>query len=534
MPRRRIASAFAAALLGLCAPASAAAGARGEVLLPGDAAAATIRAEPRTWLVGARPGRAAAHIAALFGARHVGPAGTGGYLVPRGRARALAGALRRRGVLVHAEPNVLRRSHAAAAGAPDPLDTGWRERVVAPGLAAPAVGPQSPLIALVDAALDPTHPEWAGGNVATLGGVPVTVAHGTATASVAAAPQNGVGLTGLWPGARILNVPLDANISCADSAKGIARALRAGAAVINMSYGSAQPCRVETDAVQYAVGAGVVPVASAGNELADGNPAEYPASLAHVVTVASVAASDAPSYFSNANPAIDLAAPGENIPTAVPLALDRRDGVADGYEYQSGTSFSAPMVSAAIAWVRQARPQLRLNQVVDLVRYTARDVGRRGYEASTGYGVLQVQPALMAPPGLHDPMEPNDDMRWVNGRAFGKPATRAYRGRGRTRIEAKLDAVEDPADVYRMTVRPSGTVRVSAAPLYGGVVLSAYAPGARSLQDRRRRIAVAPRPGGSTQRLTVRNRSRAARTFLVALEVSGRRRDARYLLRVGR
>ena len=52
---------------------------------------------------------------------------------------------------------------------------------------------------------------------------------------------------------------------------------------------------------------------------------------------------------------MDLSAPGVGILTAVPPALDT-DGVQDGYQAMDGTSFSAPMVSAAMAWVRAARP----------------------------------------------------------------------------------------------------------------------------------------------------------------------------------
>ena len=98
----------------------------------------------------------------------------------------------------------------------------------------PPVGPQSPLIALVDSQLDPAHPDL-GPNITSLSGQPLTDLHGTATAEVAAAPANGVGTLGVWPGARALNVPLPAVIRCSDSARGIAAALAAGAAVINMS-----------------------------------------------------------------------------------------------------------------------------------------------------------------------------------------------------------------------------------------------------------------------------------------------------------
>ena len=90
--------------------------------------------------------------------------------------------------------------------------------MVAAGLVAPAVGPASPLIALVDAQLDASHPEFVGGATSTLPAFAVTNSHGTATASVAAAPVNGRGIVGVWPGARALNVPLPDQITCAQSA----------------------------------------------------------------------------------------------------------------------------------------------------------------------------------------------------------------------------------------------------------------------------------------------------------------------------
>ena len=98
--------------------------------------------------------------------------------------------------------------------------------------------------------------------------------------------------------------------------------------------------------------AGVTLVAAAGNEFDEGNPLEFPASLPHVITVAALTPEDKSAFFSNENAAIDLGAPGVGILTAVPVAYDTEDGTADGYQGVSGTSFAAPMVAAAAAWVR--------------------------------------------------------------------------------------------------------------------------------------------------------------------------------------
>src|ERR671914_260660 len=103
--RRAVACASAALLV---TPAGTAANAADPPLvLPGDARAASVWAERATWIVGARPGPAAHAVARRNGARRAGPAGTGGYVVPRARARALAAALRERGLLVYAQPNTL-------------------------------------------------------------------------------------------------------------------------------------------------------------------------------------------------------------------------------------------------------------------------------------------------------------------------------------------------------------------------------------------------------------------------------------------
>src|SRR5215217_7906416 len=147
--------------------------------LPGDAAAAGVRADARTWIVGARPGAPAARIAARYGARHAGPDGTGGWIVGRRSARALAAALSARGLLVYAEPNALRSAHQASL-AHDPLTGPWHDAVVPPGTTAPPVRPDSPLIALVDTPTDPAaHPEFAGGQTSTLRPRTLRDLHGT-------------------------------------------------------------------------------------------------------------------------------------------------------------------------------------------------------------------------------------------------------------------------------------------------------------------------------------------------------------------
>ena len=515
------------------------------MLLPGDVMASSVRAEADTWMVGARPGAASAAIARRFGARHVGVAATGSYVVSRARARAFAHALG--SALVYAEPNALMRF---AGVADDPLSVApndWRRLVADPALDPPAVTPQSPLIALVDAAADTTHPEWTGDpNFATaVPGTAVTNLHGTATAAVAAAPANGIGILGVWPGARALNVPLktvpgtDGEISCDASAEAIGQAIAAGAAVINMSYGSTAECTAEKIQIYYAVARGAIPVAAAGNEFKEGNPLEFPASLPHVVTVAATDANGKSAQFSNANDAVDLSAPGVDIETAVPAALDD-DGVPDGYQRLSGTSFAAPMVSAGLAWIRQARPTLAPDQVVQAVRLSATDVERKGWDALTGFGVLNVGAALALPAAqipIHDPLEPNDNLVWVDGRAFGgKPAEAIWAGGHAVRLNALLDKEEDPVDVYRIVLGAGRSARISAIPRFGDVDLTVFRSSAVSINDTGGRAARSNLLGAKkVERATIVNRGTRAHSYFVEVAPQGRSvyQDRTYTLRVG-
>jgi hypothetical protein len=487
-------------------------GAGPPMVLPGDASAAGGAADRGTWIVAGRPGQATAAAARRFGARPVGSVGA--HVVPRAHARAFAGALRRRGLLSFAEPNVLKRRHATG---DDPLTarTRWRAMVVEPGLEPPTVTSSSPKLALIDSKLDKSHPEWFMGRVGTVGSSAVQDEHGTATAAVAAAPTNGRGIEGVWPGMIATNFPTD--LSCGDIVRRIRQVVEGAYAVLNMSYGSDRECFAESAELQRATGTGILLVAAAGNEFAEGNPLEYPASLPHVVTVAATDLDGLSSYFSNANAAVDLSAPGERIGTAVPKAFDPdRDG--NGYALLDGTSFAAPMVAAAGAWVRAARPNLTVDQLAQVIRLSASDLDREGWDANTGYGLLDVGAALRARAPRNDPHEPNDNIFWVNGTVFSNRDPIAYDGSPRRRrIRARLDQFEDPADVYRIRFPGRSRTRITAVPAYGDADIAIFGGGARNTAQRA--IARSQRSGTARDSLVIQNRARTRRRAFVEVYI---------------
>lgn len=138
--------------------------------------------------------------------------------------------------------------------------------------------------------------------------------------------------------------------------------------VMNMSFGEHNRdsgFEIVNGLVERLVESGISVSVAAGNEAL---PADYmnPAKCESVITVAS-GYIDGLSSFSNFGNMIDITAPGENVHAA------KLNG---GYtsEY-SGTSFSAPFVSAACAYVLMQNPDATPAEVKEKIKSTAIDMG---------------------------------------------------------------------------------------------------------------------------------------------------------------
>lgn len=525
----------------LAAPAAAAAPApagglpqKAPMVLPGDGAALRASASGSGWIVAGRPGASTDRLAKRFGARASLPQ-AGIYRIGASAARDFAGALRAAGRLTFAEPDA-RATRSAFPSDPLTPRQSWLNPIVDPQLDPPAVTPDSPVLAVLDAQADFTHPEFsAGGNLTTTDpGAPVTEAHGTAVAGVAGAPDDERGIVGLWPGMRVRVVPNE--VECSSIVSSVNQAVKDKVSVINMSYGFAEDvCFAHLVATQFAFGQGIVPVAAAGNEFDQGNPPSRPATDPHVVTVAAVDDDLSSAYFSNENDAIDLSAPGVDVLTTVPKNFDE-DATKDGYQKLPGTSFSAPMVAAAAAWVRAVRPDLTNFQTAEALRDSARDLGPPGWERRFGHGLLDVGRALTVEKSRQDPLEPNDDVEWVNGRRFATdPPIFATRDVKRTVI-ARLDRMEDPSDVYRVRFPARGRLRVRVKPLFGDAHLEVFESRARTVYSGRARIGRSSKPGSRVETLTLTNPAASAASIFVHVYPTsrGNQLDAGYRLEVSR
>jgi hypothetical protein len=429
------------------------------------------------------------------------------WRLPSAAAQRLVPRLAVEGALLEFERELPRRRLVAAARS-DPLVP---EQWWLPAVGADRVEPPGPgkLLTVVDSGIDAAHPEFAGRpdlrllNEQRLA-PQESEFHGTAVASVAAAPRNGVGIEGIYPAAALASwdVTPQSSISSGLVIAGISAAAGLGPGVINLSIGGDERSPLEELTVRDAVARGSIVVAASGNDRDRGDRPNFPASLPHVFTVGAVGPSGAVSPFSSTSAGMDVVAPGEDVIAAVPGFV-----AAGGFAYVDGTSFASPIAAAALAWVWTARPELDASQVFELVRRSAVDLETPGRDRSSGFGLLDLPAALAAPAPSRDPFEPNDTVSEARGAQVpwaARPALTAP-GRGRATVTARLDAADDPQDVYPVWVPANRRVIATVRPAGAGVVARVLGTLPRNVASVRTRTT-----------LEVRNRTRAGRLVYVA------------------
>lgn len=186
--------------------------------------------------------------------------------------------------------------------------------------------------------------------------------HGTSVAGIIGARGgNGMGIVGTADLARVQ--PVRVLGRCGGRTSDIADAIiwAAGghvdgvpdntypAKIINMSIGTVTSCPAAYQrAIDIARSKGAIVVAAAGNGNTEAS--KYaPANCMGVITVGATTKDGTRASFSNYGTRVNISAPGENILTLSMNSLDRPDNTKFSYDYESGTSMSAPHVSALLA-----------------------------------------------------------------------------------------------------------------------------------------------------------------------------------------
>ena len=216
--------------------------------------------------------------------------------------------------------------------------------------------------------------------------------HGTHCAgTIAAVGNNSIGVVGVSPNSKIMALKfLNSGGSgyLSDAVEALQYASDMGARVSSNSWGGSGTSAMLDDAIQYVHDQGMVVVVAAGNSNADALDFT-PASSDRAITVAASDYNDAKASFSNWGPKIDVAAPGVDIlstkAAVCPMCNDDRT-VGTYYCRVSGTSMATPHVAGLAALILSMDPDLTNEDVRQLIRTGAVDLGTQGKDRDFGYG----------------------------------------------------------------------------------------------------------------------------------------------------
>lgn len=357
-------------------------------------------------------------------------------------------------------------------------DTVWPQVTTAP----------ESLIAVVDSGVDYTHPDLRGvlwenpaevpdngidddgnGYIDDSRGVDVTtgrgdpmdrLGHGTHIAGIVAAlPENGRGVRGLVPNAKILAVRIFDDQGLGSLAHAIEalsyieqlRVKGVNVRVVNASWGGIGFSEELEVAIKKLGALGVVVAAAAGNSGTnnDKNP-EYPASFAlpNLLSVAAIDIDGSRASFSNYGlRSVLIAAPGDGIMSTV---------LRGDYAFYSGTSMAAPFMTSAAALLAAQEPNLSAADIVARIRSTARLAKSLSGVVASG-GELSLPLLLGEVGGAAATGKDCVKESCSNQRARVRRVT----ARGRSRRGLRTSGTISPGDELEVQVRGSGSGSVS-------------------------------------------------------------------------
>lgn len=233
--------------------------------------------------------------------------------------------------------------------------------------------------------------------------------HGTHVAGIAAAlTNNGVGIAGVAPGAKV--VPVRVLNACgtgytSDIADGITWAAGGTipgvpanpypAKIINVSLGGLGMCETTfQNAIDYAIGQGAMIAAAAGNNSVDASNYE-PANCRGVVSVGGSNRPGGRWVESDYGATVDIAAPVDSIWSTYNSGTSAPG--TEGYGYMSGTSMATPAVSGVMALAQSVAPQsLTPAEMRTLLMQNVQPFPGSGPDYPVGSGIVDAYATVIA------------------------------------------------------------------------------------------------------------------------------------------
>ncbi|TVQ56417.1 MAG: hypothetical protein EA377_02220 [Phycisphaerales bacterium] len=229
--------------------------------------------------------------------------------------------------------------------------------------------------------------------------------HGTPVGGIISGiKDNGVGIAGVAPNTRVASARVFIQIapcppwedtggtgSVSGFVAGLEWAEDIGARVTNTSWSAHSSSSALAAKFAETRNSGMVHFSSAGNDSEENLTG--PAGFSSVNAVSAINNSGDLASFSNWHPDMDFTAPGVST-----VSTDRT--APDGYTSTSnhtcygGTSAASPYAAAVAALILSANPNLSADQVEQIMRDTAMDLGTPGHNPEFGYGLVRADTAL--------------------------------------------------------------------------------------------------------------------------------------------
>ncbi len=270
-------------------------------------------------------------------------------------------------------------------------------------------------IAILDTGIDLDHPDLGGSvfvsagwnffdNNANIQDVSQSGSGTMVAGVIAATANNGAGIVGLAWNAQLIPIKVVGRDPTSGTdvfywsqvVAGLCRAVEQGARVIHVSvyHRTLNAATAMYRALTFAESAGAVVVAPVGDERRYGNPTEYPAAYQRLVLGVGAVDQSATAWDdSNVGSYVGVVAPGVDVVTTVPMAIDDV-GVRRG----TGTILAAAHVSGAALLLLAINPRLTTQDVTDVLRRSADDLGLVGPDTIYGAGRINVRRAVEQTP----------------------------------------------------------------------------------------------------------------------------------------
>jgi len=299
--------------------------------------------------------------------------------------------------------------------------------------------------------------------------------------TIAAKADNNLGVVGVAPNIKIMPLKfIDWYYGGYDSDAILAfdYAKAKGVKIYNNSWGGSGYSQSLYDAIKNNGG---LFICAAGNDSLDNDSSSgrsYPASfdLTNILSVASINNKGGLSSFSNyGKTTVDLAAPGENILSALPT-----DWVAQGYsayEYASGTSMATPHVTGAAALIASLNPSYSATTIKSTLMSSLKKLNSLNNITVTG-GLLSANNALIS----------DDD---IPGVALSST------------VSGSLNNSTDKDDVFRVTLKKGEKISLNLTGATGtDFDLYLYGSNATTVKINEDMVAHSEKAGSSTESIT--------------------------------